>query len=74
MDLRFTAEELAFRAELRGFIRHNLPPDIAARMKEGRRRAKRTSSPGSASSTRAAGPPIAGPRNGAARAGTPCSA
>ncbi len=33
---RFTAEEQAFRAEVRGFIRDNLPAEIAARLKEGR--------------------------------------
>ena len=36
MDLRLSAEEQAFRAELRGFIRDNLPADIAARVKDGR--------------------------------------
>ena len=35
MDLRFTPEELAFRDELRAFIRDNLPADIAARMRHG---------------------------------------
>ena len=35
MDLRFTPEELAFRQEVRDFIRANLPPDIHARMKLG---------------------------------------
>ncbi|MGE3784624.1 MAG: acyl-CoA dehydrogenase family protein, partial [Alphaproteobacteria bacterium] len=36
MDLRLSPEEQAFRAELRGFIRDNLPAEIAGRMKEGR--------------------------------------
>src|SRR5437763_2399879 len=35
MDLRFTAEEVAFRDELRGFIRDNLPEEIAARLRQG---------------------------------------
>src|SRR5260370_23079430 len=35
MDLRFTAEELAFRDELRDFIRDHLPDDIRERMRLG---------------------------------------
>jgi len=35
MDLRLTAEELAFRDELRAFIRDNLPADIAERLRQG---------------------------------------
>ena len=35
MDLRFTAEELAFRDEVRGFIADNLPEDIRERMRLG---------------------------------------
>ena len=35
MDLRFSAEELAFRDELRGFIRDNLPADIRDKMRLG---------------------------------------
>ena len=35
MDLRFTAEELSFRDEVRAFIRDNLPDDIAGRMRQG---------------------------------------
>ena len=35
MDLRLTAEELAFRDELRAFIRDNLPADIAERLQQG---------------------------------------
>ena len=31
MDLRFTAEELAFRDELRGFIADNLPDDLSGK-------------------------------------------
>jgi len=40
MDLRFTAEEIAFRQEVRSFIRDNLPADIHAKMKLGRSPAK----------------------------------
>ena len=40
MDLRFTAEEIAFRQEVRSFIRDNLPADIQAKMKLGRSPAK----------------------------------
>ena len=35
MDLRFTPEELAFREEVRAFIRDNLPADIRERMQLG---------------------------------------
>ena len=35
MDLRFTPEEIAFRQEVRDFIRDNLPADIFAKMKLG---------------------------------------
>jgi alkylation response protein AidB-like acyl-CoA dehydrogenase len=35
MDLRFTADELAFRDEVRGFIADNLPDDIRERMRLG---------------------------------------
>src|SRR5271167_1519615 len=35
MDLRFTSDELAFREELRGFIRDHLPDDIRKRMRLG---------------------------------------
>src|SRR5271167_4777386 len=35
MDLRFTADELAFRDELRAFIRDHLPDDICERMRLG---------------------------------------
>jgi len=36
MDLRLSPEEQAFRQEVRGFIRDNLPDETAARMKDGR--------------------------------------
>ncbi len=35
MDLRFTDDEIAFRDELRAFIRDNLPGDIRERMRLG---------------------------------------
>ena len=35
MDLRYTAEELAFRDELRGFIEDSLPGDLRERMRLG---------------------------------------
>src|SRR4051812_40850478 len=35
MDLRFTPEEIAFRQEVRAFIKENLPADIHAKMKLG---------------------------------------
>ena len=35
MDLRFSAEELAFRDELRAFIRDNLPTDIRDKLRLG---------------------------------------
>jgi len=37
MDLRFTPEELAFRDEVRSFMRTALPADIRAKLVEGRR-------------------------------------
>jgi pimeloyl-CoA dehydrogenase large subunit len=40
MDLRFTAEETAFRNEVRGFFRAALPPEIRRKMVEGRHLAK----------------------------------
>ncbi|MBV8936059.1 MAG: acyl-CoA dehydrogenase family protein, partial [Alphaproteobacteria bacterium] len=40
MDLRFTAEELAFRDEVRAFFRANLPESIRTKLVEGRRLAK----------------------------------
>ncbi|WP_368044667.1 hypothetical protein [Sabulicella glaciei] len=36
MDLRYTPQERAFRAEVRGFIDANLPADTRQRMVEGR--------------------------------------
>ena len=36
MDLRFTAEELAFRDEVRDFMRTSLPEDIRRKLVEGR--------------------------------------
>jgi alkylation response protein AidB-like acyl-CoA dehydrogenase len=35
MDLRFTADELSFRDEVRTFIRDNLPEDIGERLRQG---------------------------------------
>jgi len=37
MDLRFTAEEIAFRDEVRSFLRTALPDDIRRKLVEGRR-------------------------------------
>ena len=37
MDLRFTADEIAFRDEVRDFMRTSLPPSIRRKMVEGRR-------------------------------------
>lgn len=36
MDLNFTAEELAFREEVRAFLKRNLPADVSDRVKHGR--------------------------------------
>jgi pimeloyl-CoA dehydrogenase large subunit len=36
VDLRYTAEELAFRDDIRGFLRANIPADIRKRIGEGR--------------------------------------
>jgi pimeloyl-CoA dehydrogenase large subunit len=40
MDLRFTPEENTFRAEVRAFMKENLPPSIRSKMIEGRRLGK----------------------------------
>jgi pimeloyl-CoA dehydrogenase large subunit len=40
MDLRFTPEEDAFRAEVRAFMKDKLPPPIRAKVAEGRHLAK----------------------------------
>ena len=40
MDLRFTPEEIAFRDQVRAFMRSSLPPAIRSKMIEGRRLAK----------------------------------
>src|SRR5580704_17941145 len=40
MDLRFTPEENAFRAEVRAFMKENLPAAIRSKMVEGRRLGK----------------------------------
>ncbi|GAA3990109.1 acyl-CoA dehydrogenase family protein [Comamonas faecalis] len=37
MDLQFTPEEEAFRAEVRAFLKDNLPPALAAKVKAGQR-------------------------------------
>jgi alkylation response protein AidB-like acyl-CoA dehydrogenase len=36
VDLRYTDEEVAFRDEIRGFLRANIPADIRKRIGEGR--------------------------------------
>ena len=36
MDLRFTDEEVAFRNEVRSFIRENVPADVTAALRDGR--------------------------------------
>src|SRR5580704_12715579 len=40
MDLRFTPEENAFRTEVRGFMRENLPSSVRRKMIEGERLGK----------------------------------
>ena len=40
MDLRFTADELAFRDEVRAFFREALPADIRAKCELGQRISK----------------------------------
>jgi alkylation response protein AidB-like acyl-CoA dehydrogenase len=37
MDLNFTAEELAFRAEIRDWVRAHLPPEISAKVHQAQR-------------------------------------
>ena len=40
MNMNYTAEELAFRDEVRAFLDENLPADIAAKVKGFRRLSK----------------------------------
>ena len=40
MDLRFNADELAFREEVRAFFRANVPSDIREKMVDGEHLAK----------------------------------
>ena len=40
MDLRLTEDELAFRAEVRAFVRDNLPASIREKMVAGRKLSK----------------------------------
>ncbi len=40
MDLRFTPEEIAFRREVRAFLRREIPSDIRRRLSEGRHLSK----------------------------------
>ncbi|HYH18563.1 MAG TPA: acyl-CoA dehydrogenase family protein [Azospirillum sp.] len=40
MDITYTAEEQAFRAEVRAFLKDHLPADIAAKVREGKRLAR----------------------------------
>ena len=49
MDLRFTPEELAFRDEVRAFIRDNLPARSASGCVSATARARKTRSRGSVS-------------------------
>ena len=37
MDLEYTADERAFRDEVREFVQRNLPTDLAAKVHEGKR-------------------------------------
>jgi hypothetical protein len=49
MDLSFSPRELAFREEVRDFIRAELPAEVAAKMQAGTELSKATTSRGSAS-------------------------
>jgi alkylation response protein AidB-like acyl-CoA dehydrogenase len=40
MDITYTAEEQAFRAEVRAFLKDHLPADISAKVREGKRLAR----------------------------------
>jgi len=73
MDLRFTADELAFRDELRAFIRDNLPADIRERMRLGHGPTKDDTVTWQRILNRRNGPPTIGPKNMAAPAGRRCS-
>ena len=40
MDLRYTAEEIAFRDDLRAFFRREIPAEIRRKVSEGRKLAR----------------------------------
>ena len=70
MDLRFTPEEVAFRDEVRAFIRDNLPAEIRERMRLGYGPRKQDTVALAAHPEQArAGRRCPGRRSGAARAG-----
>ena len=74
MDLRFTPEEQAFRAEVRGFIRDNLPAEIRERMRHGHASRKQDIVAWQRILNKRGWARQAGPGNGAGRAGQRCSA
>ena len=74
MDLRFTAEETAFREEVRDFFRTALPSASATSSSWAITPRRTSSSTGSASSTPRAGRCRTGRSSGAARTGRRCSA
>jgi len=69
MDLRFTADEIAFRDEVRTFMRTALPAPIRRKMVKRGGSKKMTSSPGSVFSTPRAGRCRTGRWHGAGPAG-----
>ena len=73
MDLRFTSDELAFRDELRAFIRDHLPDDIRERMRLGYAPRKEDTVRWQRIPTSAAGRRSTGLKNMAAPVGRRCS-
>ena len=74
MDLRFTADELAFRDELRAFFRDNLPGDIRERMRLGHAPTKDDTVAWQRILNRRSWAAYSWPRDTAAQAGRRCSA
>ena len=69
MNLNYTAEELAFRDEVRAFLDEKLPADIAAKVKGFRRLSKQDINAGKRFSAKRAGTPPTGQKFMAALTG-----
>ncbi len=72
MDLAFTPEELAFRDEIRTWVKANLPADISHKVHNAMRLTRDDMQRWAKILGKKAGWAGAGPRSLAARAGPPC--